>query len=274
MRNLFVTFLFFITGFFLSFDLIAVGNSGNQSLSGQGENEIIGEWLRMTFNGPVRINFKANGEVEYDFGNNKKIEVTSNYQIKKDTIIFIDKEGDTCPEKGVYKMDVSEYYLAFSPVDDQCGGRIKKVAAFWVKPDHKKSMQKLSERISKTNSTEAHLNRARMYMAMNKPSEAKPDFDYYINHEDASPRIYVNRASTRFPDDLEGVVEDCNKAIELDPENMNAYFLKGLALNGLGEKKKACENFKMAIESGFTILKDAERNRCAEYWDDEFLKEK
>ena len=271
MKNL--SILFFIAGALFSFNSIAVENSDAQILNNQGANEIVGEWLRMTYNGPVRINFKPDGVVEYDFGNNKKIDVTSTYQLKKDTIIFMDKEGDICPEKGVYKMDVNKYYLAFSSIDDGCGGRIKKVSAFWVKPDHKKFLKELNSKISKTNSTEARLNRARMYMAMNQPKNAKPDFDYYINNEDANARVYVNRASARFPEDMKGVVEDCNNAIKIDPMDKNAYFLKGLALYDMGEKKRACESFKNAVEAGFSILKVAEKNKCAEYWDEKFLNE-
>ena len=273
MKNLSILLFIFIAGILFSFNSIAVGNSNAQTLNNQNENEIVGEWLRMTYNGPVRINFKPDGIVEYDFGNTKKIDVTSSYQLKQDTIIFMDKEGDTCPEKGVYKLNVNKYYLAFGLIDDNCGGRIKKVSAFWVKPDHKKSLHELNSRISKTNSTDARLNRARMYMAMNQPKKAKPDFDYYINHEDASARIYVNRAATCFPDDMKGVVDDCNIAINIDPKNKNAYFLKGLALFDMGEKEKACESFKNAIESGFSILKVAERARCSEYWDKKFLNE-
>lgn len=273
MKNLFILLFMSIAGILFSFNSIAVGNSNDQTYNSQDGNEIMGEWLRMTYNGPVRINFKADGVVEYDFGNTKKIDVTSTYQLKQDTIIFMDKEGDTCPEKGVYTIDVNKHYLAFSPVDDNCGGRLKKVSAFWVKPDHKKSLNELNSRISKTNSTKARLNRARIYMAMNQPKKAKPDFDYYINHEDANARVYVNRASTRFPDDMKGVIEDCNTAINIDPKNKNAYFLKGLALFDMGEKEKACESFKNAIESGFSILKVAEKARCAEYWDEEFLNE-
>jgi tetratricopeptide (TPR) repeat protein len=69
------------------------------------------------------------------------------------------------------------------------------------------------------------------------------------------------------PEDLPGVVDDCNKAIALDPENKNAYFLRGLASYGLGKKEEACTDFYRAIELGFTILKEAEHEKCAAYWE-------
>lgn len=54
---------------------------------------------------------------------------------------------------------------------------------------------------------------------------ANDDCDKYLltdTLDDA--RVYVNRAGTRFPNDLNGVV--CNRAITLDPNNKNAYFQK------------------------------------------------
>jgi len=66
--------------------------------------------------------------------------------------------------------------------------------------------------------------------------------------------------------DMEGAVSDCNKAIALDPENKNAFFLRGLAHYELGRKEQACEDFSKAINLGFSILRIAEKQRCAEFW--------
>ena len=55
---------------------------------------------------------------------------------------------------------------------------------------------------------------------------AKDDFDRYLLNDTLDARVYLNRAGTRFPDDLKGVVLGCNKAISLDPNNNNAYFLR------------------------------------------------
>ncbi len=65
---------------------------------------------------------------------------------------------------------------------------------------------------------------------------------------------------------MKGAVDDCNKAIALEPDNKNAYFLRGLAKYELGEKEQACEDFSRAIELGFSILRIAEEQRCAEFW--------
>jgi len=39
-----------------------------------------------------------------------------------------------------------------------------------------------------------------------------------------------------------------------------------LASYELGHKERACEDFNRAIELGFDILKEAEYEKCAEYW--------
>ncbi|MFO7977635.1 MAG: hypothetical protein R6U64_03170, partial [Bacteroidales bacterium] len=63
------------------------------------------------------------------------------------------------------------------------------------------------------------------------------------------------------------VVADSNRAILLDPDNKNAYFLRGLARYELGEQEQGCEDFSRAIDLGFSVLRVAEQERCVEYWD-------
>ncbi|MCB0669523.1 MAG: hypothetical protein KDC80_27050 [Saprospiraceae bacterium] len=69
------------------------------------------------------------------------------------------------------------------------------------------------------------------------------NLNYYIEH---------SVTDSRFPNDMSGVVEDCNK-------NRNAYFLRGLARYELGEKSEACLDFSTAIDLGFSILAIAEK---------------
>ena len=138
---------------------------------------------------------------------------------------------------------------------------------FWVRPDFNDLLLILSEEIAKTKDPGNYLNRARMYLALGKSVEARQDFDKYITHDANDARVFVNRAGSRFPDDLEGIVEDCNSALALEPKNKNAYFLRGLASYELGHEEQACKDFCRAIELGFTVLKEAEYEKCAEYWE-------
>ena len=229
--------------------------------------DISGQWVRIGPSGPMALNFKSDGMVEGDFGNDKTIEIVSEYSIKGDHIIFNDKKGVACPEPGKYKIHLNDYYIAFDLIEDNCAGRLRSTMGFWVRPDFNDLLSKLSDEIAKAADPEDFLNRARMYMAIGKSAEAKQDFDRYIKHNASDARVFVNRAGTRFPDDMQGAVEDCNQALALDPDNKNAYFLRGLASYELGHKEQACEDFYRAIELGFEILKEAENEKCAKYWE-------
>jgi tetratricopeptide (TPR) repeat protein len=229
--------------------------------------DIIGTWVRMGPAGPVSLHFKTNGMVDGDFGNDQTIEITSAYIIEGDQITFTDREGVTCPEAGIYRMHVTDYYMAFDLIEDNCPGRLRSTMGFWVRPEFNDLLAKLSGEIDASADPENYLSRARMLMAIGESDRARQDFDRYIKHDSSDARVYVNRAGTRMPGDLQGVVGDCNKAIALEPDNRNAYFLRGLALYGLGKEEKACADFYRAIELGFAVLKEAEYDNCSTYWE-------
>ena len=274
MKYIFFLFAALLIGFTIPHQSQAMNGPGST-----GNNDsIYGQWIRYGPTGPMSLNFKSNGIVEGDFGMDNTIEITSEYIIEGHTIRFTDKEGVTCPEAGKYKVDISDYYLAFDLVEDNCGGRVQSTMGFWVRPGFEELISKLSSSISTSDEAgaatrisvsdpEDYLNRARMYLAIGKSYEARQDLDHYITYDSTNARVYLNRAGTRFPADLQGVVSDCNRALELDPESKNAYFLRGLATYSLGNQKQACEDFYKAIELGFTVLKNAESERCSEYWE-------
>ncbi len=230
------------------------------------ESFIIGKWLRMGHNGPISLLFKENGTVESYLDNNKLVDVISNFSIVNDTIKFHDVKGKSCPEMGVYKINKTDYYIAFDLIDDSCNGRVKSTMGFWVRPNFENLIKELDSIIYGSNDIEILLNRARIYMAIEKSELAKKDFDIYIQNDTTNARVYMNRAATKFPNDFLGAIIDCNKSIAIDPNNKSAYFLRGIALFQTGEKEKACEDFYKAIELGFSILKQAEKEKCDEFW--------
>jgi len=257
MQNLLYLFLAFIPGLIYPV----------QNPTMEDPMDITGQWVRIGPAGPIALNFKSDGIVEGDFGRDGIIEIVSEYSIKGDLVIFNDKEGAACPEPGKYEIHLNDYYVAFDLIGDDCAGRLRSTMGFWVRPEFNDQLTKLSGKIAKSADPEDFLNRARMYMAIGKSAEARQDFDQYIKHDPSDARVFVNRAGTRFPGDMEGAVEDCNRALALEPDNKNAYFLRGLASYELGDKEKACEDFYRAIELGFHILKEAEYEKCAAYWE-------
>ena len=43
-------------------------------------------------------------------------------------------------------------------------------------------------------------------------------------------------------------IQDCTKSIELDPKNVDAYVIRGLAYAKKGEKAKAIANYREALK--------------------------
>lgn len=230
------------------------------------DNPILGTWIKSGPAGETAFTFKENGIVEGDFGKDGAIDIKAVFSIHGDTISFADKEGVTCPNIGTYKMYQSKYYTSFDLIDDDCGGRIKNTIGFWTRPNFEDFFNELDKKIKDNPEIEDYLSRARIFLAIGASSNAKKDFDIYIEENPNDARVFVNRAATRFPNDLSGVVFDCNKAIDLDSKNKYAYFLRGLARYDLGEKAEACTDFEKAIDLGFSVLRIAEEHRCSEFW--------
>lgn len=246
-----------------SFLFCGIVNAQQKNTSG----ELQGKWVKMGHSGSVALKFKPNGTAEVDFGNDQNVDVVTGFETDENTIRYIDKEGAMCHEPGVYRFEKNDYYLSFDLVDDMCNGRIKMTMGCWTKPNFEELIAELSQKIAATENPELNLDRARIYLALGKSQEAKADLDVFLEQNPNNARALINRAGTQFPMDMEGAVSDCNKAIALEPENKNAWFLRGLAHYELGHKEQACEDFSKAIDLGFSILRIAEEQRCAEFWE-------
>lgn len=240
----------------------------NDNNSEKIDHPILGEWIKNGHGRELLLDFKNNGFVEAEFLGNTTTSPVVKYFIDNDTIRFIDKDGYTCKGIGTYKLYQTEYYISFDVIDDKCGGRIKTLIGFWTKPGYEDFLAKLGNEISNSSDKELLLNRGRIFLALGNSKKAKQDFDKYITIDSTNAKVYINRAATRFPDDMEGALFDCNKSITLDPYDKNAYFLRGLAKYELGYEEQGCEDFKTAIRLGFTILKRAEQQKCKEYWNE------
>lgn len=61
--------------------------------------------------------------------------------------------------------------------------------------------------------------------------------------------FYNNRANTKyFSEDYLGVIQDCNRVIELDSMNSSAYKLRGIANRKLKNYNDALRDYSKAIE--------------------------
>lgn len=266
MKTKLIFLILLLSGIFFACNFTNKPN--NRSIT-KSKINLSGKWVRIGQTGPIGFEFKENDLVEADFGNDQTVDVISRYELSGDTVKFIDNEGQMCNGYGQYKVYQTDYYVSFDLINDDCGGRIKTTMGFWTRPDFNDFLKTLDNEISNTPEPELFLNRARIYLATGMTNLAKDDFDKFLLTDTLDASVYVNRAGTRFPNDLNGVVCDCNKAIALDQSNKNAYFLRGLARYELGEEAEGCEDFNKAIELGFSVLKIAEQEKCIDYWDNE-----
>lgn len=64
-----------------------------------------------------------------------------------------------------------------------------------------------------------------------------------------SPQDYINKGYEKILDeDYKGALEQFNKAIELDPRNVEAYNNRGIVFGILGDHYRAIQDFNMAID--------------------------
>ena len=59
-----------------------------------------------------------------------------------------------------------------------------------------------------------------------------------------------------------GAISDYNKAIELDPNNVDAYINRGISKENLGDLNGACADWKKAAELGDTDAAGWVANQC------------
>ncbi|MCF8352082.1 MAG: hypothetical protein K9H15_13005, partial [Bacteroidales bacterium] len=68
----------------------------NQQQNTETDNTLSGKWVRIGHSGPVSFDFKENGIIEGDFGNDLTIDIRSEYEMKGDTVVFRDEAGEMC----------------------------------------------------------------------------------------------------------------------------------------------------------------------------------
>ena len=228
---------------------------------------VLGQWITFTNSQPSRLHFKYDGTLEVDFGDDRTVNVVSEYKIHRDTIFYYDKAGYKCQDNGKYLIYGNDHYLAFELIEDDCVGRVSLNMGYWVRPHFKASISTLNKSISQSSRPDDYLTRGRIYLTTGKLKKARKDFDVFINKDPNNARAFINRAATQFPKDPEAVLRDCNRAVALEPGNKFGYYQRGLALYESGEKDLACDAFLKAIELGFSILKTAEYWKCYKYWE-------
>lgn len=243
------------------------GGEETQSLS-PGE-AVKGEWIRQGPGGMASLTFKEDNHVEIDMKMDGEVDVVSEYKVNGNRIEITDVEGQTCPGAGKYEITYGKHFIGLDMVMDSCFGRVRAIMGFWTRPDYADIIIDLDDAIKKTSDPELILERARVYVAIGKAPEARADFEAYVKTDSTDAYVFMNLAGTCFPQDIPGVIKNCTRALELNPNDKNSYFMRGLARYDLGQREEACDDIQRAIELGFNFIAPAISSRCNEFWDQE-----
>ena len=80
---------------------------------------------------------------------------------------------------------------------------------------------------------------------------------------DVTNSIYIKIINAKHNlGDYRGIIQDYNKIIELDPENVDAYIKRGKLKYDLGDKEGACLDWSKAGELGSAKAYDLIKEHC------------
>ncbi len=73
-------------------------------------------------------------------------------------------------------------------------------------------------------------------------------YDKALEIDSQNAEIYFNRGVAKYDLDNKAAIKDFNKALEINPEFIDAYISRGLAKNALGQHEAAIKDFNKALE--------------------------
>ena len=94
----------------------------------------------------------------------------------------------------------------------------------------------------------SYLLRAETYRALQEYESALKDINVFIEYDPKIEKAYEIRQEIKYDmKDFTGAIEDANIMLILNPNSGDAYAKRGLSLLALGQKEKACTDFKKAF---------------------------
>ena len=88
-------------------------------------------------------------------------------------------------------------------------------------------------------------------IATEKVEEEEGESNTPVKEKEFSSEVYKNSGKYKYKNgDIKGAIKDFDKAIEIEPDYVNAYFNRGVARYASEDLKGACEDWKKAAELG------------------------
>jgi tetratricopeptide (TPR) repeat protein len=103
----------------------------------------------------------------------------------------------------------------------------------------------------------AYMNRGNAYLAKGDVERARADYEKAVSEDPRNAGAHVNRASLWIDDDPDLAIDECTKAIALDPNLGEAYINRGLARDKKKQPAEALVDLKKAVELNPTRIEVA-----------------
>lgn len=114
--------------------------------------------------------------------------------------------------------------------------------------DYKTAIKYYSKILNTEKSSKIFRERADCYAALNKIDNAINDYTSAINIELDNPIYYCERAELYIQkSNYKAALDDCNDALEIDPNCSIAFLLKGIVLGELGDISSGISNISSCI---------------------------
>jgi tetratricopeptide (TPR) repeat protein len=219
------------------------------------------------------VSRQKNGDIQGAFEDYLKA-----ISIKNDFAFAYYNKGGIEHETKEYEAAIEDYTKAIKADPDLTVARLKRGAVYYdrgVMRQNNGDMQGAAEDYltalddytkgvkTKPEHAGAYSNRGDIYLKINRREEAMADYNMAIKLNPKYAGAYNNLGILHGTEGnhLESI-KYFTKAIEYDNKLGNAYMNRGLAYLFLGDKEKACEDFKLSMECGSDSGKQLYENHC------------
>lgn len=172
-------------------------------------------------------------------------------EIQPKSALVMNNRGFLRLEQGLYSDAISDFNLAIEWDKFHELAYVNKIEVYRIQGKHKEAIETCNALIlAIPNDVRSYVARADYYVSLGNYFEALNDWNLAELVAENQADFYIERS--KFKDDVlnddPGAINDCEKAISLNPLNGMYYFMKSRPLFDLQEFEKVIENCNKAIQ--------------------------